>query len=138
VEAEKLQEAEAAVERMQGLVSKYTKDFLQLKHDALQREREEKETVEALRIDARQARAALEKAKEAATLELQQHSSSAKASSEQYVALFRQQARAAGPTLDPDPDLDSPTRTQTLTITRARARTPSLPTDPNPDYCPRP
>ena len=79
---------------MQGLVSKYTKDFLQLKHDALQREREEKETVEALRIDARQARAALEKAKEAATLELQQHSSSAKASSEQYVALFRQQARS--------------------------------------------
>ena len=94
MEAEKLQEAEAAVERMQGLVSKYTKDFLQLKHDALQREREEKETVEALRIDARQARAALEKAKEAATLELQQHSSSAKASSEQYVALFRQQARS--------------------------------------------
>ena len=94
MEAEKLQEVEAAVERMQGLVSKYTKDFLQLKHDALQREREEKETVEALRIDARQARAALEKAKEAATLELQQHSSSAKASSEQYVALFRQQARS--------------------------------------------
>ena len=94
MEAEKLQEAEAAVERMQGLVSKYTKDFLQLKHDSLQHEREEKETVEALRIDARQARAALEKAKEAATLELQQHSSSAKASSEQYVALFRQQARS--------------------------------------------
>ena len=138
MEAEKLQEAEAAVERMQGLVSKYTKDFLQLKHDALQREREEKETVEALRIDARQARAALEKAKEAATLELQQHSSSAKASSEQYVALFRQQARGAEPTLNPDPNLDTPTRTPTLTITLARARTPSLPTDPNPDYCPRP
>ena len=86
MEAEKLQEAEAAVERMQGLVSKYTKDFLQLKHDALRAEREEKETSEALRIDARQGRAALEKAKEAATLELQQHSSSAKASSEQYVA----------------------------------------------------
>ena len=138
MEAEKLQEAEAAVERMQGLVSKYTKDFLQLKHDALQREREEKETVEALRIDARQARAALEKAKEAATLELQQHSSSAKASSEQYVALFRQQARGAEPTLNPDPNLDTPTRIPTLTITLARARTPSLPTDPNPDYCPRP
>ena len=109
MEAEKLQEAEAAVERMQGLVSKYTKDFLQLKHDALQREREEKETVEALRIDARQARAALEKAKEAATLELQQHSSSAKASSEQYVALFRQQARSrAHPRPRPRPGQPDP------------------------------
>ena len=131
MEAEKLQEAEAAVERMQGLVSKYTKDFLQLKHDALQREREEKETVEALRIDARQARAALEKAKEAATLELQQHSSSAKASSEQYVALFRQQARSrARPRPrprpghpDPHPDSD---------------HHPGPCPDPNPDYCPRP
>ena len=131
MEAEKLQEAEAAVERMQGLVSKYTKDFLQLKHDALQREREEKETVEALRIDARQARAALEKAKEAATLELQQHSSSAKASSEQYVALFRQQARSrAHPRPrprpghpDPHPDSD---------------HHPGPCPDPNPDYCPRP
>ena len=131
MEAEKLQEAEAAVERMQGLVSKYTKDFLQLKHDALQREREEKETVEALRIDARQARAALEKAKEAATLELQQHSSSAKASSEQYVALFRQQARSrAHPRPrprpghpDPHPDSD---------------HHPGPCPDPDPDYCPRP
>ena len=131
MEAEKLQEAEAAVERMQGLVSKYTKDFLQLKHNALQREREEKETVEALRIDARQARAALEKAKEAATLELQQHSSSAKASSEQYVALFRQQARSrAHPRPrprpghpDPHPDSD---------------HHPGPCPDPNPDYCPRP
>ena len=131
MEAEKLQEAEAAVERMQGLVSKYTKDFLQLKHDALQREREEKETVEALRIDARQARAALEKAKEAATLELQQHSSSAKASSEQYVALFRQQARSrAHPRPrprpghpDPHPDSD---------------HHPGPCPDPNPDDCPRP
>ena len=109
MEAEKLQEAEAAVERMQGLVSKYTKDFLQLKHDSLQHEREEKETVEALRIDARQARAALEKAKEAATLELQQHSSSAKASSEQYVALFRQQARSrAHPRPRPRPGQPDP------------------------------
>ena len=36
VEAEKLQEAEAGVERMQSLVNKYTKDFLALKHEALQ------------------------------------------------------------------------------------------------------
>jgi len=91
VEAEKLQEAESGVERMQSLVNKYTKDFLALKHDALQAQREEKETIEALRIDNRQARAAMDKGREAATLELQQHSSSAKASSEQYVALFRQQ-----------------------------------------------
>lgn len=91
MEAEKLQEAEAGVERMQSLVNKYTKDFLALKHDSLQAGREEKETIEALRIDNREARAALEKGRQVATLELQQHSSSAKASSEQYVALFRQQ-----------------------------------------------
>ena len=38
VEAEKLQEAEAGLERMQALVSTYTKDFLALKHEALQAE----------------------------------------------------------------------------------------------------
>ena len=105
VEAEKLQEAESGVERMQSLVNKYTKDFLALKHDALQAQREEKETIEALRIDNRQARAAMDKGREAATLELQQHSSSAKASSEQYVALFRQQVRA-NPSPDPDHNPD--------------------------------
>ena len=103
MEAEKLQEAEAGVERMQSLVSKYTKDFLALKHDSLQAQREEKETIEALRIDNRQARAAMDKGREAATLELQQHSSSAKASSEQYVALFRQQGGGTELTPQPQP-----------------------------------
>ena len=117
MEAEKLQEAEAGVERMQSLVNKYTKDFLALKHDSLQAQREEKETIEALRIDNRQARAAMDKGREAATLELQQHSSSAKASSEQYVALFRQQV--GGTELNPNPN-------------------PNHIPDPNPNHIPDP
>ena len=58
---------------------------------APQAQREEKETIEALRIDNRQARAAMDKGRESAQVELHAASSSARASSEQYVALFRQQ-----------------------------------------------
>ena len=45
----------------------------------------------------------MDKGREAATLELQQHSSSAKASSEQYVALFRQQVGGTELTPTPQP-----------------------------------
>lgn len=42
------------------------------------------------------------------------------------------------PDHNPDPNADTLTRIPPLSITLARALTPSLPTDPNPDYCPRP
>jgi len=91
VEAEKLQESELTVERLQALLHKYTKDYLALKHDALQTQRVEKETIEALRVDNRQIKEQMASERTSAEVEVHAVSTSAKQSSEQYVSLFRQQ-----------------------------------------------
>lgn len=91
VEAEKLQESELTVERLQALLHKYTKDYLALKHDALQTQRVERETIEALRVDNRQIKEQMAAERASAEVEVHAVSTSAKQSSEQYVNLFRQQ-----------------------------------------------
>ena len=95
VEAEKLQESEAKVERLQALLNKYTKDFLALKHEQLQGQRNDKETVEALRVENRQLKDVVEKVKSNAETELHAVSTSA-------------QARATPPPLAPYPDRAPP------------------------------
>ena len=47
-EAEQLAEAQQSLQRSQALLSKYTKDYLKLKHESLQGERVYRERIEAL------------------------------------------------------------------------------------------
>lgn len=99
VEAEKLQESEQTVERLQALLHKYTKDFLGLKHAALQNQRIDRETLEALRLENRGLKEQMAADRSSAEVEAQAVKSSAEQSSEQYVALFRQQVCDSGRTM---------------------------------------
>ena len=90
-EAERLQRAEAELARTQEMLSKYTKDFLHIKHASLQAHRADVERVEQLRLEADASKEELEALHAETSAEVSATKIAAKQSSEQYVALFRRQ-----------------------------------------------
>lgn len=48
-DAEQLQESEQRLQQTESLLNKYTRDYLSLKHSALQKERTDAERIEQLR-----------------------------------------------------------------------------------------
>ena len=90
-ESERLQEVEQNYERAQGMLSKYTKDFLELKHSTLQQLRLQKEEVVAVREENASLSKTLAELREETAMEVHSVTYAAKRSSEQYVSLYRQQ-----------------------------------------------
>jgi len=79
------------LQRTEALLNKYTKDYLKLKHDSLQRQRLDKQHIEAMRLQCDGVNQSMWELKEEMALEVRSAHTGAKLTSEQYVALFRQQ-----------------------------------------------
>ena len=86
-----MQECEQTLGRTQGMLQRYTRDYLRLKHDSLVKQRQLSEHVEALQAQVAQTTAQMAELRQSAALEVHSVSAAAKSSSEQYVALYRQQ-----------------------------------------------
>jgi coiled-coil domain-containing protein 77 len=90
-ETERLQEGEKALARSQEMLLAYTRDFLRLKHSSLQAERSYTEHHRAVQLENEGLLSQMEELRRNASLEVHTATSTAKMSSEQYVALYRQQ-----------------------------------------------
>mmetsp|Transcript_22496 Transcript_22496/g.74580 ORF Transcript_22496/g.74580 Transcript_22496/m.74580 type:complete len:213 (-) Transcript_22496:217-855(-) len=86
---------ETSLAEAERLLTRSTRDYLQLRHESLSRQRSDTEAVEALRRESSARKADAEQARAAAAAEVSQAASKAKRGAEQYVALFRQQAAEA-------------------------------------------
>ena len=90
-EGDKAAEAAATLKRTQDMLTRYTKDYLTLKHNSLCAHRQVVETLEAVKAENGELRAELERVKGTADKEVAAVTASTRAAADQHVQLYRQQ-----------------------------------------------
>ena len=140
-EAERMQEVEQSLARTQGMLQRYTKDYLRLKHDSLQTQRTQTEQVEALQAHVAETTAQMAELRQSAALEVHSVSTAVKTSSEQYVALYRRQVsdteRTMGLLKDQHNGLQQALAMRVKEVRRRRDLGASTPACPAPALAPR-